>query len=328
MATREYTRPDGCISIDANQNDIRALPCARDLVADANGKNRVDVHNDVHEAIRNLLGQADKRPGERPSAHLIGHGTEGRINVGCGKRRDDRPQMYLGIANIEDWTPWLAALQDRFSELVLWACDTGAGRDGVRLLSALSSVLHTTVAAPTNVLNCNRAGGFAIIDGEWQEVVPGQRTPDIVPAAYVPISQEQGAEPTNVPGVSGATRDEPNYTLAFWRNDDLLLEDLGTVSRIECRDASGEIVETIKEDDRRLARLKSLVFVDGSIETPSPLLGVQTGTLVVNYKRDGSELQATWELYNNRLLRDVASTEYRYYHTRKNLLSRLIDAHS
>jgi hypothetical protein len=166
--------------------------------------------NNIQQAVHNLAGCSPKL---RTDGMVIGHGGSGYVRMGKGNLFLDATKF---LADLESANPpwnrstWIQVVpgintQNNFNSIILFACETGAGKDGALLLNDLAAATNTSVLAPTSLVKCNRTSGeLSLLGGEFNEAKPGsaaqvKQKPQISRNDKVPESNEIKL-PTNTKG--------------------------------------------------------------------------------------------------------------------------------
>ncbi len=194
MSTPDMKSPlTGCTTIDSTTPD-GYLDNARAGNPDA-GANAT-----TKQAAKNLLASEKllKTPGP---ANLVGHGCEGDIDTGKATGQ------CIRWDNVKDWKDDMASLVHWTTELYLFGCTVGAGKEGAQLLFELAKVIDAPVSAPTGLIYCNKQGDFRLEKGAvWQTATPTTLPAPIDPPSHTQVSPSMDKANALIPGGSDPAR--------------------------------------------------------------------------------------------------------------------------
>lgn len=130
---------------------------------------------------------------------IMGHGAQGNISTGDGRRREVCKHIN---GNRAEWEPILNELKGRFckgAEIILFGCDVGAGEAGGAKLKELADFFKVPVRAPTRAVYGNE-NEDSLGEGDWQKKEPSVELRIIKPARNIlkEIDKMKPIDPANV----------------------------------------------------------------------------------------------------------------------------------
>lgn len=221
---------------------------------------------------------------------ITGHGAPGIIVTGTGQDTvDDR--TYMSPKSEPFWGPVIARLRGRASMMELWACHTGADQKGALFLSQVANALGAQVRGLTGNVSADPDGMHFEPGCQWQTARPGQPPPPPIAPPSLRLSQmplklaHDGREMVfDDDAIRQAIFEPAQASEAFDRLDGPL--DVTTAAR----SGLGE-----------------------PLNLPGELAALVTGRLTLAMKApDGREIQKTFAVFNDRLLRDEAARDVYY----------------
>lgn len=265
--TIDATTPDG--GLDATR---AAYPSAGD-------------HATVEEAVENIM--AGKTPFGR-TAQLVGHGMAGLIAVGCGKG-PLTPGAYIGLDNVSEWTPVLAAMSGHLQALRLTGCNVGSGQDGADLVEQVACAIQAPVLAPTGLAVAVADENISLQDGSVWQVGQCHIAPHPIPVPNKPT-------PPPAPAL--------HFMLETGEREVVPVERVQALDFKRSGFLTGPELHLDKQGAQNL--LGTMKF-----EEPKPLRGeplaLPTGELSIHYTdADGEEHERRFELLADTLLRDLS----------------------
>ncbi|MCE7520878.1 DUF4347 domain-containing protein, partial [Halomonas titanicae] len=110
------------------------------------------------------IAQALAQRGEFDAIHLVSHGSEGRLALGNSTLDSETLPGYASF--LEQWGEALEPNGD----ILIYGCDVGAGKQGLRFVEALARVTGADVAASDDLTGANSLGGNWVLEQQYGQV--------------------------------------------------------------------------------------------------------------------------------------------------------------
>jgi hypothetical protein len=283
-------------TIDGNKtNDDGYLVGARKFYS------RYKANHDTATTSRNLSAPAGSPKSIGATAMIIGHGNEGVINTSGGQTwPSGNPDHSIALTpdlNFEStWAPLMKSLNGRIGQLVLLACDTGAGQPGADLLFELARCVNCPVLAPTGKVDFAHAKPSLEAGSKWQSAQPQHPKPSPIPPPTPPEVSWQALM------LLSSTGNETTIPRSAVR--------LVTYRPIAARGKQRQSEDMVFRGDDR-SRIITSVRFDEPMKSSS-IGGIVTAELTLEFDQAAASTSRQFRVYNDRFLLDLEAENVYY----------------
>jgi hypothetical protein len=269
LVTMDSTSPDGFLDTSSTRYKVIA-------------SNRLFDHATKGAAVSRCMTTTGE-------ANIVGHGKPGIICTGSGEFLNSDPSKRISLGNLGSWQA------SGMTSLTLLGCNTGKGKAGADLLSAIAELTGVPVSAPTGYvyigLGCD---DYHLESGTgWQTAMPGEKTEersDAQPDEFAPTELRMLVDARLVsvamPRLTSMILYEPTLT-----------------------DAPGREIRRW-EGEQTLAPLYRVDFANPR-RRGFPA-AIRTGMLEVNASVGGVDVTRMFRVYNDNAVQDTMHPEVLY----------------